>query len=91
MSDFLVKMIMVIAAAGLVLFLLALVDLLVRRRNRRSSARPSGLGWTMEEVEKLRASGQLTDKQYKDLRQVIIAGLRNNANTGASDKNRPII
>ena len=91
MPDFLAKMIIVIAAAGLVLFLLALIGLFVRRRNRRSSVRPTGPGWTMEEVDKLHASGQLTDNQYRDLRQVLMADLQKNVNAGASDNSRPII
>ena len=91
MPDFLFKMIMVIAAAGLILLLLALAGLLARRYNKRSSVRPIGPGWTIEEVEKLHESGQLTDKQYSDLRETVRKGLEKTGNTGGSDNRRPIV
>ena len=48
-------------------------------------------GWTIEQISELHKSGQLTDNQYRDLRQVVMAGLQKKANTGASDNSRPII
>lgn len=91
MSDFLVKMILVLAAAGLILLLLAVAGLLARRHNKRSSVRPTGPGWTMAEIEKLHESGQLTDKQYRNLREIVTTGPAKTWSTGASENSRPII
>ena len=44
----------------------------LKRSIKDSSSCQSGTGWTIEEIDKLHESGQLTDKQYRSLRNAVI-------------------
>ena len=55
--------------------LLALVFWGLRRLKRSfkdSPSRQDDAGWTIQEIDKLHESGQLTDKQYQSLRDAVI-------------------
>jgi len=44
----------------------------LKRSLKDSSSRQGDAGWTIEEIDKLHESGQLTDKQYRSLRDAVI-------------------
>ena len=76
------QLILVIAAlvVGSVVFIWAWGRL--RGYIHRLSVPPSGPGWTLEQVKRLHESGQLTDKQYKRLREQVAKGLLEKENEG---------
>ena len=75
MPEYLLKMALVVVAGGVVLVALGLALWWLRKYSKSRSAPPAGPGWTLTEVETLHKSGQLTDTQYKDLKDVVIKGL----------------
>ena len=44
----------------------------LKRSLKDSPFRPGDAGWTIQEIDKLHESGQLTDKQYRSLRDAVI-------------------
>ena len=48
----------------------------LKRHLQVPSVPPSSSGWTLEQVKRLYESGQLTDKQYKQLREEVAKGLK---------------
>ncbi len=47
----------------------------LKRRFQQPPTALTGSGWTLEEVERLHKSGQLTDEQHERLREEIVKGL----------------
>ena len=64
-----------IAGLAVVWFLLSWTLRRLRKRFKSPPARPAGSGWSLKQARKLHKSGQLTDKQYEDLRGAILKGL----------------
>ena len=64
----------VVYGTALILALMALYLGLVwlRRRFRRSSGGPAGPGFTIDELEAMRASGQLSDGEFRRLRSLAL-------------------
>ena len=48
----------------------------MKRRLQQLSVPPGDSGWTLEQVKRLYESGQLTDKQYKRLREEVAKALQ---------------
>ena len=69
---------LILAIGVLVLGSVVLIWVLARLKRylQVPSVPPSGSGWTLEQVERLHESGQLTDKQYKRLREEVAKGLK---------------
>ena len=69
---------LVLGVAGLALGLVVLSWGWARlRRHLQGPSVPlRGSGWTLEEVKRLYQSGQLTDNQYKRLREEVAKGLK---------------
>ena len=68
-----------VAAALIVLFW---ITARLRRYLENSSGPLSGPGWTIGQIRKLHRSGELTDKQYQALREVIIKDTRDSESGG---------
>ena len=68
---------LILAIGALLLGLVVLIWVLARLKRylQRPPVPPSGCGWTLEEVKRLYESGQLTDKQYKRLREQVAKSL----------------
>ena len=68
---------LILAIGVLVLGSVVLIWVLARLKRylQGLSVPPSGSGWTLEQVKRLYESGQLTDKQYKRLREEVAKGL----------------
>ncbi len=69
---------LILAIGVLVLGSVVLISVLARLKRylQGLSVPPDDSGWTLEEVKRLYQSGQLTDKQYKRLREEIAKGLQ---------------
>ena len=69
---------LILAIGVLVLGSVVLIWVLARLKRyvQGLSVPPSGSGWTLEQVKRLYESGQLTDKQYKRLREEVAKALK---------------
>ena len=76
MPDGIWLLIPVIAASAIVLALLLWSLRRLRKFLKGSSAFQSGSGWTIEQINELHKSGQLTDKQYRSLRDAVIRNMQ---------------
>ena len=69
-------LIIIIIALAIVLALLLWGLGRLRKSLKDSSAFQSGTGWTVEQINELHKSGQLTDKQYRSLRDAVIKNMQ---------------
>lgn len=69
-------------ATALALLFWALARL--RKSLKTLSGFQRGSGWTVEQVKELHQSGQLTDIQYRSLRDAVIRGLQKSQSEGHS-------
>ena len=69
-------LILVIVGVAIVLALLSWGLERLRQSLKDSSTFQSGTGWTIEQINELHQSGQLTDKQYRFLRDAVIKGMQ---------------
>ena len=68
-------LILIIAALAVILALLFWVLGRLRKSLQRPSAGAWGSGWTMEQINRLHQTGQLTDKQYQTLCETVMKDL----------------
>ena len=78
MPDWMWQWQLILAIGVLVLGSVVLIWVLARLKRylQRPSVPLTGSGWTLEQVKRLYQSGQLTDKQYKRLREEVAKGLK---------------
>ena len=65
-------LIIIVAALAIVLALLLWGLECLRKFLKDSPTFQSDTGWTIEQINELHKSGQLTDKQYRSLRDTVI-------------------
>ncbi len=75
MPDWMWQLILAIGVLLLGLVVLIWVLARLKRYLQRPSVPLTGSGWTLEQVKSLYESGQLTDKQYKRLREQVAKSL----------------
>ena len=75
MPDGIWPLIIIIAALAIVLALLLWGLGRLRQYLKDSSHFQRGTGWTLEQINELHKSGQLTDKQYRSLRDAVIRNM----------------
>ncbi len=75
MPDWMWQLILAIGVLLLGSVVLIWVLARLKRYLQELSVPPSDSDWTLEQVKRLYESGQLTDKQYKRLREKVAKGL----------------
>ena len=75
MPDWMWQLLLGIAGLGLALEVLTWGVGRLRRRYQQPSVPTGESGWTLGQLEKLYESGQLTDEQYKLLREKVAKGV----------------
>ena len=76
MPDWIWLLALVIAASAVILALLSWSLGRLRKFLKDSSAFRSSPDWTIEQINELHKSGQLTDKQYRVLRDAVIRNMQ---------------
>ena len=69
-------LILAVAAAVIVLTLLYWALARLKRSLKSPLAFQRGSGWTVEQIKELHQSGQLTDIQYRSLRDAVVRGMQ---------------
>ena len=79
-------LIIIVAALAIVLALLLWGLERLRKFLKDSPTFQSGTGWTIEQINELHKSGQLTDKQYRSLRDAVIRNMQKSQQEGCSQR-----